>query len=215
MIKVLLVDDHELVRTGFRVVLGAAPDIEVVGEARTGTEALAAVRRERPDIVLMDIRMPDMDGIEATQRICAESDDARVIMLTTFELSDHVVGAIRAGASGFLGKGCDPARLVEAIRSVAAGESLLSSKATLHVLERVRSMAEGPRVGTYSLTAREAEVVDLVAQGLSNHEIAARLDLSPLTVKTHVSRIMVKLGARDRAQLVAWYYQGHTGVRRP
>ena len=211
MIRVLLVDDQALLRAGFRVLVGAAADVEVVGEAGDGAAAVELCHALHPDVVLMDIRMPGVDGLEATRRISADPDLAgtRVLVLTTFELDQHVFEALRAGASGFLGKGVEPDALVQAVRTVAAGESLLSPRATrglvAHFLassslgDDVRALAE--------LTDREREVVALVALGLSNDEIAERLVLSPLTAKTHVNRAMTKLGVRDRAQLVVLAYQ--------
>ncbi|SDM59130.1 response regulator transcription factor [Nonomuraea jiangxiensis] len=214
MIKVLLADDEALLRAGIRILLDTAPDIEVVGEATTGLEAVNQARATQADVVLMDIRMPDMDGIEATRAICGDESLARgrVIILTTFELHDHVLAAIRAGASGFLGKSANPEQLLEAVRVVAGGESLLSARATAHLLESVRQIPTHsalPRIDLAGLTAREREIVELVARGLSNEEIGALLFLSPLTVKTHVSRASIKLDARDRAQLVAIFFQGN------
>ncbi|MEU4579033.1 response regulator [Nonomuraea sp. ATR24] len=218
MIRVVLADDQDLVRGAFAQLVAAADGMEVVGEAATGAEAVDATRASRPDVVVMDIRMPDGDGIEATGRICADGDltATRVLMLTTFETEENVVRALRAGASGFLAKSARPVQLLDAIRTVAAGESLLSPGATRSLIARVVSMpdvglAVAGRVG--ELTAREREVLVLIAAGLSNDELAERLVLSPLTVKSHVGRILAKLGARDRAQLVMAAYE--SGLTRP
>lgn len=212
-IRIVLADDQALIRAGFRALIEPAADVNVVGEAATGTEAVALARSERADVVLMDIRMPDLDGIEATRRITEDDDLAgvRVVILTTFETDDLVVDAIRAGASGFLGKGVDPEELLDAIRVVAAGDAMLSPRATRGLLDRLARADRLPLVEPASfavLTDRERELTGLVATGLGNDEIAARLHLSPLTVKTHVNRAMTKLGARDRAQLVVLAYQG-------
>jgi DNA-binding NarL/FixJ family response regulator len=212
-VRVLLADDQALLRATFRLLLDATVDIEVVGEAATGAEAVALARTARADLVLMDIRMPDMDGIEATRRITADEDLAgvRVLMLTTFETDDLVLGALRAGASGFLGKGVEPEALIDAIRTVAAGDRLLSPAATRAVVQRLLDQPEPrPRPvvpGFADLTEREREITVLVAQGLSNTEIAERLFISPATAKTHVNRAMMKTGARDRAQLVYLAYE--------
>jgi DNA-binding NarL/FixJ family response regulator len=218
-IRVLLADDQALIRAGFALIIGSEPDLEVVGEARNGREAVELARSERADVVLMDIRMPEVDGIEATKRIAADEDLAgvRILVLTTFENDDNVVLALRAGASGFLGKGVEPADLVRAIRVVAGGEALLSPKATRSMIGRFLSQNEpGPLPSPEplaALTEREREVLALAAHGLSNDDIAAKLYLSPLTAKTHVNRAMTKLGARDRAQLVVIAYQA--GLVRP
>ncbi|HEY0186661.1 MAG TPA: response regulator transcription factor [Cellulomonas sp.] len=212
-VRVLLADDQALLRATFRLLLDATDDIEVVGEAATGAEAVALTRSSRADLVLMDIRMPDMDGIEATRRITADEalDGVRVLMLTTFETDDLVLGALRAGASGFLGKGVEPEALIDAIRTVAAGDRLLSPAATRAVVQRLLDQPEPqarPEVpGIADLTEREREITTLVAQGLSNSEIAERLYISPATAKTHVNRAMMKTSARDRAQLVYLAYQ--------
>ena len=221
MIRVVVADDQGLVRRGFAAILDSIDGIEVVGEAEHGAEALALAVSERPDVVLMDIRMPGVDGIEATRRITGDDDLAgvKVIVLTTFELDDYVVEAIAAGASGFLGKGVEPADLLDAIRVVAGGDALLSPRATQAMLaEFGRQRANGDRPSVPptvldALTAREREVMSLVAFGLTNDEIADRLHLSPLTAKTHANRAMMKLGVRDRAQLVVLAYQ--TGLVRP
>jgi DNA-binding NarL/FixJ family response regulator len=212
---VLLADDQALVRAGFRALLHAEPDIDVVGEASDGVEALERVRRARPDVVLMDIRMPRMDGLEATRRITADPVLARtrVVVLTTFELDEYVFGALRAGASGFLLKDIDPPDLLTAVRVVAGGEALLAPRLTRRLIEAfVRQerltppdRSEADRLD--ELTPREREVLTLVGRGLSNAEIADELILSPLTAKTHVARLFSKLDARDRAQLVVLAYE--------
>lgn len=210
MIRVLLADDQALVRAAFAMLIASAPDMEVVGEAATGTAAVALARTERADVVVMDIRMPDLDGIAATARIAADENLAgvRVLVLTTYDTDDNVLAALRAGASGFLIKDTKPAALLAAIRTVAAGEALLSPSATAAVIARVRTMpAPAPRPALGSLTEREREVLVLVARGRTNAEIAESLVLSPLTVKTHVSRILTKLLARDRVQLVIAAYE--------
>jgi DNA-binding NarL/FixJ family response regulator len=218
-IRVLLADDQPLIRAGFRMFVEPDPEVEIVGEAGTGREAVELARSARADVVLMDIRMPDMDGIEATRRIAAAEDLAgvRVLVLTTFENDDNVVLALRAGASGFLGKHVDPVDLLRAIRVVAAGEALLSPAATRGLVSRFLSQpvpnALPAALELGDLTDREREVLVLVAYGLSNEEIATRLHLSPLTVKTHINRAMTKLGVRDRAQLVVIAYQ--SGLVRP
>ncbi len=215
MIRVLLADDQALIRAGFHVLIDAADDLEVVGEAIDGAQAVDLARRERADVVLMDIRMPGVDGLEATRRISADDDLAgvKVIILTTFESDEYVYQAIRAGASGFLVKDTEPADLIQAVRVVARGDALLSPSVTRRLITDLASRPERPppngSVGRAlaGLTDREREVLVLVAEGLSNDEIAARLFLSPLTSKTHVSRIMTKLDARDRAQLVVIAYE--------
>jgi DNA-binding NarL/FixJ family response regulator len=212
-VTVVLADDQALLRGTFRLLLDAVPDIEVVGEAATGQEAVTLANATRPDVVLMDIRMPGVDGIEATRRITGDPSltDTRVLVLTTFEIDDLVAAALRAGASGFLGKGIEPAGLIQAIRTVAAGESLLSPAATTALIERFLAHPEPRRApavaGMADLTEREREITVLVAHGLSNAEIAERLTISPATAKTHVNRAMMKAGARDRAQLVVFAYQ--------
>jgi DNA-binding NarL/FixJ family response regulator len=217
-IRVLLADDQALLRATFRLLLESTPDIEVVAEASTGAEAVARARSSRADLILMDIRMPDMDGIEATRQITA--DDAlagvKILILTTFETDELVVAALRAGASGFLGKGVTPAALLDAIRTVAAGDQLLSPAATRALIERVIThpdTASKQMPGMAELTDREREVTQLVGGGLSNTEIAQRLYISPSTAKTHVNRAMMKTGARDRAQLVVLAYE--TGLVSP
>ncbi|MEW2329799.1 response regulator transcription factor [Micromonospora chersina] len=217
-VRVLLADDQTLIRAGFRVLIDSAPDLTVVGEAATGREAVARARTTRADVVLMDIRMPDLDGLAATREITADEDLAgvRVLILTTFEVDEYVFEALRAGASGFLGKGVEPAELLDAIRTVAAGDALLSPKATRGLIARFLAQPEPEPPATpdrlRALTEREREVLALVATGLSNEQIAQRLVVSPLTAKTHVNRAMAKLGARDRAQLVVFAYQ--TGLVR-
>jgi DNA-binding NarL/FixJ family response regulator len=212
-IRLLIADDQALVRAGFRMILDAEEDIEVVGEASDGREAVREVRRLRPDVVLMDIRMPEQDGIEATRQLVgsANGDDApRILMLTTFDLDEYVYEALRAGASGFLLKDTPPEQLVAAIRVVAAGEALLSPSVTRRVIEEFvakrRPTAQRPR-GLDELTAREHEVLLLVARGLSNAEIARELFVSETTVKTHVARVLMKLGLRDRVQAVVLAYE--------
>jgi DNA-binding NarL/FixJ family response regulator len=212
-IRVLLAEDQPIVRAGFRALLDAEADLQVVGEAADGSEAVALTRDLRPDLVLMDIRMPDLDGLEATRQITADQalDNTRVLVLTTFELDEYVFGALRAGASGFLLKGGEPGELLTAIRLVAAGESLLAPSVTKRLIEAyiAQPEQEAPPTseGLDELSPRELEVLGLVAQGHTNREIADSLYLSPLTVKTHVSRILTKLRARDRVQLVVIAYQ--------
>jgi DNA-binding NarL/FixJ family response regulator len=251
VIRVVLADDQALIRAGFRVLVEAAGDVEVVGEAVNGEEAVALARAERPDVILMDIRMPEVDGLEATRRIAADGDLAgvKVVILTTFETDDYVYQALRAGASGFLVKDAEPEDLIRAVRVVARGEALLCPSVTRRLIATFASRgpatrpaagtatgpASGPRTGGGAgprggpdrprpgrnlsrITEREREVLSLVAEGLSNDEIATRLYLSPLTTKTHVSHIMTKLDARDRAQLVVIAYEsglvvpGSTGI---
>jgi DNA-binding NarL/FixJ family response regulator len=212
VIRVLLADDQALIRAGFRLILDAASDLEVVGEATDGQQAADLARRARADVVLMDIRMPGVDGLEATRRICADEDLAgvKVIILTTFESDEYVYQALRAGASGFLVKDTEPAELLQAIRVVARGDALLSPSVTRRLITDLARRPEPPPASGQvlsALTDREREVMALVAEGMSNDEIAARLFLSPLTSKTHVSRIMTKLNARDRAQLVVIAYE--------
>ncbi len=220
MISVLLADDQALVRAGFRALLDAEPDIDVVGEAADGLAAVELARRTRPDVVLMDIRMPGVDGLEATRRIAAEPQLAatRVIILTTFELDEYVFEALRTGASGFLVKDTEPVELLRGVRAVAQGDALLSPSVTRRVIGEFVGVVARGRSGPATaqldqLTDREREVMALVAEGLSNDEIAARLVISPATAKTHVSRTMIKLGARDRAQLVVYAYEA--GLIRP
>ncbi|MFE9725067.1 response regulator [Streptomyces sp. NPDC005794] len=223
-IKVLLADDQALLRSAFRVLVDSEPDMQVVGEAADGAQAVDLARSTLADVVLMDIRMPGTDGLTATRMISADPDLAgvRIVMLTTFEVDEYVVQSLRAGASGFLGKGAEPDELLNAIRVAAAGEALLSPVATKGLiasfLAQGGSAAEGPGGAEYStrlaaLTGREREVLVQVAGGHSNDQIADRLVVSPLTVKTHVNRAMAKLGARDRAQLVVIAYE--SGLVRP
>ena len=212
MIRVVLADDQQLVRAGFRVLLDSEDGIQVVGEVGDGESALAQVRAELPDVVLMDIRMPGLDGLGATKAITADADlvDVRVLILTTFELDEYVFEALRAGAAGFLVKHTEPAELVRAVRVVAGGEALLSPSVTRRLIAEFTarpSRGETNPTALAELTDREREVVVLVAQGLSNEEIAADWVVSPATVRTHVSRAMMKLRARDRAQLVVMAYQ--------
>ncbi|WP_422768710.1 response regulator [Plantactinospora sp. WMMC1484] len=213
MIRVLLADDQTLVRAGFRSILEGEDGIEVVGEAADGAEAIRLARRLRPDVVLMDIRMPGLDGLAATGEI-ATDPVVRVIILTTFDLDDYVYGALRAGASGFLVKDTEPAELIHGVRVVARGDALIAPSITRRLISeftaRVAHPDPGPRLR--ALTVREREVMTLVAAGLSNDEIAARLVLSPATAKTHVSRIMTKTGVRDRAQLVILAYESGLAV---
>jgi DNA-binding NarL/FixJ family response regulator len=208
----VLVDDQALLRAGLRALLDAEEDLEVVGEAGDGEQAVALALAQRPDVVLMDIRMPTVDGLEATRRIVAEPGlaDVKVVVLTTFEVDEYVFEALRAGAAGFLLKDADPDDIVRAVRVVAEGESLLSPSVTRRVVEAFAAGAAptGPAAsGLDELTEREAEIVALVGTGLSNGEIAERLVISPATARTHVSRAMLKLGARDRAQLVVFAYE--------
>jgi DNA-binding NarL/FixJ family response regulator len=217
-IRVLLADDQALLRGAFRVLVESEPDMEVVGEASDGAEAVALARSARADVVLMDIRMPGTDGLTATRAITADEDLAgvAVLVLTTFEADEYVVQALRAGASGFLGKGAEPRELLDAIRIVAAGDALLSPTATRSLIDRFLALPGAPARPVpelAALTAREREVLVQVAAGLPNDEIADRLGVSPLTVKTHVNRTMAKLGARDRAQLVVAAYE--SGLVRP
>jgi DNA-binding NarL/FixJ family response regulator len=217
MIRVVLADDQALVRAGFRALLGAQDDIEVVGEAGDGEEAVRLAVDLTPDIVLMDIRMPGVDGLAATRQIAADERLAgvRIVILTTFGLDEYVFEAIRSGASGFLVKDTEPEELVQAVRVVAAGEALLSPSVTKRLLVEFATRAKEPHPagGLEELTDREREIVALVAEGLSNQEIGERLFVSPATAKTHVSRAMGKLRARDRAQLVVIAYE--SGLVRP
>jgi DNA-binding NarL/FixJ family response regulator len=218
MIRVLVADDQALVRAGFVALLDAQDGIEVVAQAETGSAALKTARQLRPDVVLMDIRMPEMDGLAATREIAADPtlDDVRVVVLTTFELDEYVFEAMRAGASGFLVKHTEPSELVRAVRVVAGGDALLSPSVTRRLVSEFAARTRQP-AGTptalMELTAREREVMVLVAEGLTNAEIGERLFMSPATARTHVSRILTKLGARDRTQLVVMAYE--SGLVRP
>jgi DNA-binding NarL/FixJ family response regulator len=216
--RVLVADDQALVRGSFRILVDSAPDLLSVGEAATGAEAVEIARREKPDVVLMDIRMPGMDGIEATRQITADprTAAARVLILTTFDLDEYVFGALRAGASGFLLKDTRPADLLEAIRVVAAGDALLAPAVTRRLIEEFTRRPEPrprPPAAAGDITEREREVLTLIGLGLSNTEIASRLHVSLSTAKTHVGRLLMKFGARDRAQLVIAAY--NTGLVRP
>ena len=212
MIRVAVVDDQALVRGGFRVLVDSAPDLQVVGEASDGVQAVELALAERPDVVLMDIRMPSMDGLEATRRILAADTThlIRVLILTTFDLDEYVYAALKAGASGFLLKDTPPAALLAGIRTVAAGDALLSPSITRHLIEeyvRHPQHPTKPPAQLESLTDREVEVLSLVAKGWSNAEIAERLYVTPATAKTHLSRLLLKLDARDRAQLIVLAYE--------
>jgi DNA-binding NarL/FixJ family response regulator len=207
-IRVLVVDDQTMVRAGFHLLLADEPDIEVVAEASNGREAVAQAARFRPDVILMDIRMPEMDGLEATRRILATDTDARVLVLTTFDLDDYVFEALRAGASGFVLKDEPPEQLLGAVRTVAAGEALLSPSVTRRVIRRFATVRrQAPPAAVADLTPRELEVLRLITRGLSNAEIGAELFISDTTVKTHVTRLLQKLDLRDRAQAIVLAYQ--------
>jgi len=217
VIRVLIVDDQALVRAGFRALLSARADIDVAGEATDGTEAVAQARALRPDVVLMDIRMPGLDGLSATRQITADPQltGVRILILTTFELDEYLFDALRHGASGFLVKDTEPGDLVTAVRAVAAGDALISPGMTRRLVAEFSARAKEPTTTAdlAALTDREREVMALVAEGLTNDEIAGRLFLSPATARTHVSRAMIKLGARDRTQLVVLAYE--SGLVRP
>ena len=216
MIRVLLADDQALVRGGFQMILAAQPDIEVVGEAEDGRQAIDLTNRLLPDVILMDVRMPELDGLEATRRLVELGTTARILILTTFDLDEYVYAAIRAGASGFLLKDVRPSQLVDAIRVVADGEALLAPAVTRRLLERFAATLPTPEErapALATLTDREREVLELVASGLSNSEIAERLFLGETTVKTHVSSLLRKLGLRDRVQAVVLAYEA--GLVRP
>lgn len=216
-LQVVIADDQALVRAGFRMILGAQPDIAIVAEASTGIEAIAAWRRFHPDVILMDIRMPELDGVEATRRILAGGgDSARIVILTTFDLDEYVYAALEAGASGFLLKDVTPEQLIAAVRLVAAGDALLAPSITRRLVERFAkpaAVAPATRQTLGTLTARETEVLGLIARGLSNAEIAETLSLSEATVKTHIARILPKLELRDRVQAVVFAYE--SGLVRP
>jgi len=213
-VRVALADDQGLIRAGFRALIEAEEGLEIVGEAATGREAVAVARRSRPDVMLMDIRMPDGDGLEATRDIARLGPVPRIIILTTFGLDEYIVEAIRAGAAGFLVKDTEPAELLRAIRAVHDGDALLSPPVTRQVMDLLKGQgrSSAPR-SLAEITEREREVLALVGEGLNNAEIAERLYITPLTAKTHVSRIMGKLGCRDRAQLVVAAYE--SGLVRP
>jgi DNA-binding NarL/FixJ family response regulator len=216
-VRVLIADDQALVRAGFRMILDAEDDLEVVGEASDGLAAVDAARRLAPDVVLMDIRMPELDGIEATRRVLAASDDGgpKVLMLTTFDLNEYVYDALRAGASGFLLKDVPPEQLADGIRVVAGGDALLAPSITRRLIQEFAQAGPPsgpPPPGLEELTARELEVFKLVARGLSNAEIAAELIVSETTVKTHVARMLMKLGLRDRVQAVVLAYEAGIAV---
>jgi len=214
--RVLIADDDDLMRAGLMELLTADPDIEIVGEAAAGREAVEQARRLKPDVVLMDVRMPDLDGIGATRELSRAAPEARVLILTTFEQDDYVFGALRAGASGFLLKRTRPEELIAAVHMIAAGDSLLSPSVTRRVIDRMAQqptpeLANHAKLG--ELTAREREVLELIARGLSNREIAAALLVEESTIRTHVKKILTKLGLRDRVQAVIFAYE--TGANRP
>ncbi|TXS56116.1 response regulator [Streptomyces sp. t39] len=210
-IRVLIVDDQAMVREGFSVLLNAMPDIEVVGEAVNGREAVSRVAELAPDVVLMDIRMPELNGIDATREIVAADSGAKVLVLTTFDLDEYVYQALRAGASGFLLKDASARQLAEGVRVVAAGEALLAPTVTRRLITEFSKLSESPRPAAMTqvgdLTERETEVLVLIAQGLSNAEIASHLVVAESTIKTHVSRVLVKLGLRDRTQAAVFAYE--------
>ncbi len=217
IVRVLIADDQALVRAGFKMILDAEDDLDVIGEAADGVEAVELARRLKPDVVLMDIRMPQLDGIEATRRVVALETEppVRVLMLTTFDLNEYVYEALRAGASGFLLKDVPPEQLAAGIRVVAQGEALLAPSITKRLIQEFASAAPAaatPPKGLDELTARELEVFKLVARGLSNAEIAAELIVSETTVKTHVARVLMKLGLRDRVQAVVLAYESGISV---
>ena len=218
--RILLVDDQPMLRMGYRMVLDAQPDLNVVGEAENGLEAVAQTARLQPDVVLMDVRMPALDGVQATERIVASGSPSRIIILTTFDLDEYAYGALRAGASGFLLKDAPPPDMLSAIRAVATGDAVVAPSVTRRLLSQFAQHLPGPDPASdepdprvESLTPRERELLIEVARGLSNAEIAERLVLSEATVKTHVGRILGKLGLRDRVQIVVFAYE--TGLVRP
>jgi DNA-binding NarL/FixJ family response regulator len=207
-IRVLVADDQSMVRAGFRLLLSSEPDMEVVAEARNGLEAVAGAARFHPHVILMDIRMPELDGLEATRRILDADPSARVLVLTTFDLDEYVYEALQAGASGFVLKDDPPDQLIAAVRTIAAGEALLSPAVTRRVIRHfTRRHLQSPPTSVQSLTTRELEVFQLISQGLSNAEIGQRLFISDTTVKTHVTRLLQKLALRDRAQAIVLAYQ--------
>ena len=216
-VRVLLADDQPLLRTGFRMILSAQPDLEVVGEAVDGADAVRQVARLQPDVVLMDVRMPGMDGIQATEEIVAADQGSRVLILTTFDLDEYAFAGLRAGASGFVLKDVPPAELIGAIRAVAAGDAVVAPRVTRSLLDQLSAHLPDPRAeppvidtaAVAALTDREREVFGEVARGLSNAEIAARLHLSEATVKTHITRVLAKLRLRDRVQMVIFAYEHH------
>jgi DNA-binding NarL/FixJ family response regulator len=212
-IRVLVADDQPLVRSGFRMILDERPDIELVGEAEDGVGAVELARKLRPDVILMDVRMPRLDGVEATRRLLAEGSSARILILTTFDLDEYVYAALQAGASGFLLKDVRPDELVDAIRVVAAGNTLFGPAATRRLVERFAQPEPTPAPALAELTEREREILGLLARGLSNAELAHHLYVSEATVKTHVSAVLRKLGVRDRLQAVIAAYEG--GLIRP
>jgi DNA-binding NarL/FixJ family response regulator len=217
VIRVLIADDQVLVRAGFRVLIDSADDLEVVGEAGDGREAVDLARSQHADVVLMDVRMPVLDGLAATRELAGAEGGPRIIILTTFDIDEYVFEALRAGASGFLLKDTEPAELLQAVRIVAAGEALLAPSVTKRLIEEFATRPDPhrtPPAALAALTEREREVLALVARGLSNAEIATELFISPATAKTHVSRVMTKLGARDRAQLVVTAYEAGLVVPR-
>jgi DNA-binding NarL/FixJ family response regulator len=216
MTRVLIADDDDLMRAGLAELLSGEPDIEIVGQATTGREAVERARRLKPDVALMDVRMPDLDGIEATRELARAAPHTRVLILTTFEQDDYIFGALRAGASGFLLKRTRPEELIGAVHTIGAGESLLSPSVTRRVIDRMArqptpDLADQAKLD--ELTPREREVLELVAGGLSNREIAAELVIEEATVRSHIRRILMKLGLRDRVQIVIFAYE--TGVNRP
>ncbi|WP_181784786.1 response regulator [Pseudonocardia pini] len=206
MTTVLLADDQEMVRTGFRLILSAEPGIEVVGEAGTGVDAVARARELRPDVVLMDIRMPELDGLEATRALMADPAPPRIVVVTTFDVDEYVYGALRAGACGFLLKDAGPRLLVEAVKAAAAGDALVSPSVTVRLLERLTEPADPPRLPE-PLSPRELDVVRAVARGRTNNEIAAELFVSLSTVKTHLGNVQAKISARNRVEIAAWAWE--------
>lgn len=207
MIRLVVVDDQAVVRAGFRVVFESEGDLAVVGEAAGGREAVAVVARERPDVVVMDVRMPAGDGLEATRTITAAEGSPPVLVMTTFDLDEHVFGALEAGASGFVLKDADPAEVVAAVRALAAGHGAIDAATTRRVIAEFSRRRAAPQPPAHDLTPREVEVVRLLGEGLSNEEVGARLVIETATVKSHLTRVMTKLGTRDRLQTVVWAYR--------